>query len=51
LPGDHVFDRPPSDVTLIASKASLVIRGELHPAIRYLLLNAATEIQAHASIF
>jgi hypothetical protein len=36
---------------LIASKASLVIRDDLHPAIQYLLLSAATEIHARASIF
>ena len=48
---DLAKDRPPSDVTLIASKASLVIRGDLHPAIQYLLLNAATKIHARAGIF
>ena len=48
---DLAEDRPPADVTLIASKASLVIRGDLHPALQYLLLNAATAIHARASIF
>jgi hypothetical protein len=48
---DLAKDRPPSDVTLIASKASLVIRSDLHPAIQYLLLNAATKIHARAGIF
>ena len=48
---DLAEDRPPADVTLIASKASLVIRGDLHPAIQYLLLNAAGEIHARASLF
>jgi TRAP transporter TAXI family solute receptor len=48
---DLAKDRPPADVTLIASKASLVIRGDLHPAIQYLLLNAATEIHGNASVF
>jgi len=48
---DLAKDRPPADVTLIASKASLVIRGDLHPAIQYLLLNAATEIHGDASVF
>ena len=48
---DLAKDRPPNDLTLIASKASLVIRDDLHPAIQYLLLSAATEIHARASIF
>jgi len=48
---DLAKDRPPSDVTLVASKASLVIRGDLHPAIQYLLLDAATKIHARAGIF
>jgi hypothetical protein len=44
-------DKPTSDVTLIASKASLVVRKDLHSAIQYLLLNVATKIHASASIF
>jgi hypothetical protein len=46
-----VKDQPPSDVVLIASKASLLVRKDLHPAIQYLLLNAAAEIHSRASIF
>jgi hypothetical protein len=48
---DFLKDKPPSDVTLIASKASLVVRQDLHPAIQYLLLNVATRIHSSASIF
>jgi TRAP transporter TAXI family solute receptor len=48
---DFVKDQPPTDVVLIATKASLVVRKDLHPAIQYLLLNAATEIHSGASIF
>src|SRR5262249_54075347 len=44
-------DQPPTDVILIATKASLVVRGDLHPAIQYLLLNAAMETHSGASIF
>jgi TRAP transporter TAXI family solute receptor len=44
-------DKPTSDVTLIASKASLVVRKDLHSAIQYLLLNVATKIHASASMF
>src|SRR5262249_51323501 len=39
-------DQPPTDVVLIATKASLVVRKDLHPAIQYLLLNAAVEIHS-----
>lgn len=44
-------DRPPADVTLIATKASLVVRKGLHPAIQYLLLRTAQEIHRTPSIF
>jgi hypothetical protein len=46
-----IKDRPPDDRTLIATKASLVVRKDLHPAIQYLLLNAAAEIHSGPSIF
>jgi TRAP-type uncharacterized transport system substrate-binding protein len=48
---DLARDRPPADVALIAAKASLVVRKDLHPALQYLLLNAAAEIHSGASIF
>jgi TRAP transporter TAXI family solute receptor len=48
---DLANDKPPTDITLIASKASLVVRDDLHPAIQYLLLNAAAGIHSSASIF
>jgi hypothetical protein len=48
---DILNDRPPTDVTLIATKASLVVRNDLHPAIQYLLLNAAAKIHSGPSIF
>jgi hypothetical protein len=48
---DLVRDQPPADVVLIATKASLVVRDDLHPAIQYLLLNAAVEIHSGPSIF
>lgn len=43
--------RPPSDVILLAPKASLVVRGDLHPALQYLLLDAAVEIHSPPGIF
>ena len=41
---DLVSDRPPADIQLMAAKASLLVRADLHPAIQYLLLDAAAEI-------
>jgi TRAP-type uncharacterized transport system substrate-binding protein len=49
--GDMVKNRPPNDVTLLAPKASLVVRSDLHPAIQYLLLEAATEIHSGPGMF
>jgi TRAP-type uncharacterized transport system substrate-binding protein len=48
---DLAKDRPPADVILFAPKASLVVRKDLHPAIQYLLLNAAMQIHSGPSIF
>jgi TRAP-type uncharacterized transport system substrate-binding protein len=48
---DLAKDLPPTDVTLIAVKANLVVRNDLHPAIQYLLLNAAEHIHSRQSIF
>ncbi len=39
-------DLPPQDVTLIAPMASLLVRHDLHPAVQYLLLQAAEEIHS-----
>jgi TRAP transporter TAXI family solute receptor len=49
--GDLARNRPPADATLLAPKSSLVVRKDLHPAIQYLLLDAATEIHSGAGIF
>lgn len=43
-------DRPPDDVTLIAPMASLVVRQDLHPAVQYLLLEAAEGIHSGPGI-
>jgi TRAP-type uncharacterized transport system substrate-binding protein len=48
---DLAQDQPPADVTLIATKTTLVVRQDLHPALQYLLLSAATEIHSGPSIF
>lgn len=49
--GDLATNRPANDVTLVATEASLIIRKDLHPAIQYLLLEAATEIHAGGGLF
>jgi hypothetical protein len=48
---DLAANRPPADTILLAPKASLAVRGDLHPAIQYLLLNAAVEVHSPAGIF
>jgi TRAP-type uncharacterized transport system substrate-binding protein len=48
---DMAEPRPPTDVLLIAPKASLVVRKDLHPAIQYLLLEAADEIHSEPGVF
>ena len=42
---------PPEDVVLLAPKASLIVRHDLHPAIQYLLMNAALEIHSVPGVF
>ncbi len=49
--GDLAKNRPPTDVVLFAPKASLVVRSDLHPAIQYLLLDAAAQVNSRPGIF
>jgi len=42
---------PPRDVTLLAVETSLVVRKNLHPALQYLLLEAASEIHGGPDVF
>jgi TRAP transporter TAXI family solute receptor len=49
--GDLAGNRPPSDTVLFALKACLVVREDLHPAIQYLLLDAALKIHSGPGIF
>src|SRR5262245_33582695 len=49
--GDMANNRPPNDVLLVAPMASLVVRKDLHPAIQYLLLEAATQIHSGPGVF
>jgi TRAP-type uncharacterized transport system substrate-binding protein len=48
---DLSMNRPPADVVLLAPKASLAVREDLHPAIQYLLLNAAVQVHSQPGIF
>jgi TRAP-type uncharacterized transport system substrate-binding protein len=48
---DLSINRPPADVVLLAPKASLAVRSELHPALQYLLLDAAVQIHSQPGIF
>jgi TRAP-type uncharacterized transport system substrate-binding protein len=48
---DLSMNRPPADIVLLAPKASLAVRADLHPAIQYLLLNAAIQIHSQPGIF
>ena len=47
---DLADNRPPMDLTLIATQGSLVVRDDLHPALQYLLLDAASRIHATPAI-
>jgi len=42
---------PPADVPLLAIESNLVVRRGLHPALQYLLLEAATEIHGGRDVF
>jgi len=42
---------PATDISLLAVEASLVVHEDLHPAVQYLLLNAASSIHSAPAIF
>ncbi len=48
---DLVNNRPPTNTVLVAPKASLVVRTDMHAAIQYLLLKAAEHIHSEPGIF
>jgi TRAP-type uncharacterized transport system substrate-binding protein len=48
---DLATDRPPEDTALIAAKVSLIVRDGLHPALQFLLLRAATDVQSRPGMF
>ena len=49
--GDLAKNLPRTDAPLLASKTSLLIRDDLHPALQYLLLDAASKIHGRPSLF
>jgi TRAP transporter TAXI family solute receptor len=49
--GNLAANRPSTDVNLVASEASLIVRKDLHPAIKYLLLEAATAVHSAGGLF
>ncbi|HTO75468.1 MAG TPA: TAXI family TRAP transporter solute-binding subunit [Thermoanaerobaculia bacterium] len=48
--GSLAKDLPAQDVTLVAPTASLLVRRDLHPAVQYLLLQAAQDIHSGPGI-
>jgi TRAP-type uncharacterized transport system substrate-binding protein len=48
---DLASNVPPADVTLLAVQGSLAVREGLHPALQYLLLDAAAEIHGGPGVF
>jgi TRAP-type uncharacterized transport system substrate-binding protein len=48
---DLLNSRPPTDIVMLATKGSLAVRAELHPAIQHLLLSAAVQIHSQPGIF
>jgi TRAP-type uncharacterized transport system substrate-binding protein len=48
---DLANDRPPADIQLLASKSIVAVRADLHSALQYLLLTAATEIHSQSGVF
>ena len=49
--GNLATNRPGTDVNLVASEASLIVRKDLHPAIKSLLLEAATAVHSEGGLF
>ncbi|HXW74927.1 MAG TPA: TAXI family TRAP transporter solute-binding subunit [Steroidobacteraceae bacterium] len=48
---DLAANRPPADTPLIASKASLVVRKDVHRALQFLLVRAAMEVHGRPGMF
>ena len=48
---DFARNIPPTDVPLLAVEANLAVRNGIHPALQYLLLEAAAEVHGGPEIF
>ncbi|MBC7538443.1 MAG: ABC transporter substrate-binding protein [Bacteriovorax sp.] len=48
---DLESDIPKEDIDLVASTSTLLVRDDIHPALAYLLLKAATEVHSQPGIF
>ena len=48
---DPARDLPARDIALLATNANLVVREDLHPALAYLLLDAAQRVHQPAGLF
>lgn len=48
---DLAADLPARDVTLLATSANLIVKTDFHPALGFLLLEAATEVHGRAGVF
>jgi TRAP-type uncharacterized transport system substrate-binding protein len=49
--GNLAANRPPLDTVLLAPEASIAVRASLHPALQYLLLEAANEAHSGPGVF
>jgi TRAP-type uncharacterized transport system substrate-binding protein len=49
--GSLKADLPPADVRMLAMKTSLLVREDVHPALQFLLLDAAEEVHARRDVF
>ena len=49
--GNLAANRPPTDTTLLATEKILAIRSSMHPALQYLLLEAAYETHGGSGLF
>ena len=48
---DLVRDFPPDDIKVLAPTANLIVRGDLHPALQALLLQATSEVHGKSGFF
>jgi TRAP transporter TAXI family solute receptor len=44
-------DKPDHDITLLATKSSLIVRADMHPALQYLVLEMIAGVHSRAGIF